>query len=48
LTSAASATSLASTASKAHFFQKKTPDPDGLTITGSKITNTGNFLWNGA
>ena len=45
LTSAASATSLASTASKAQF-PKKLLDPDGLIITGTKITNTGHFLWN--
>ena len=45
LTSAASATSLASTASKAQFPQK-IPYPDGLIITGTIITNTGNFLWN--
>ena len=24
------------------------PDPDGLIITGTKITNTGKFLWNGS
>ena len=29
-------------------FLKKPPDPDGLTITGTKITNTGDFLWNRA
>ena len=46
LTSAASATSLASTASKAQFFQKNLPDTDALTITGTKITNTGDLLWN--
>jgi hypothetical protein len=46
LTSAASATSLASTASKSQFLQK-TFDPDGLIITGTKTTITGNFLWNG-
>ena len=45
--SAASATLLASTASKAQFPQKL-PDPYGLIITGTKITNTGNFLWNGS
>ena len=27
---------------------KKLPDADGLIITGTKITNTGNFLWNGS
>ena len=47
LTSAASATLLASTASKAQFPQKL-PDPYGLIITRTKITNTGNFLWNGS
>ena len=35
------------TASKALFSQKN-PDPDGLIITGTKITNTGHFLWNGS
>ena len=29
-------------------FLKKLPDPDGLIITCTKITNTGNFLWNGS
>jgi hypothetical protein len=43
LTSAASAISLASTASKCQFPQKN-PDPDDLIITGTKITNTGHFL----
>ena len=46
LTSGAFASSLASTASKAQFPQKL-PDPDGLIINGTKITTTGNFLWNG-
>ena len=27
---------------------KKPPDPDGLIIIGTKITMTGNFLWNGS
>ena len=27
---------------------KKLPDPDGLMITGTKITITVNFLWNGS
>ena len=47
LTSAASATSAASTASKCQFPQKKS-DPDDLIITGTKITNTDHFLWNGS
>ena len=47
LTSAAYATSLASTASIIKFPQKP-PDPDGLIITGTKITITDNFLWNGS
>ena len=42
-TSSASATSLASTASKCNFL-KKFPDPDGLIIIGTKITNTGHFF----
>ena len=46
LTSVASATSLASTAYKAQL-PKKLLDPDGLIITGTKITIAGNFLWNG-
>ena len=46
LTSSASAISLASTASKALFHQKKLPDPDGWIIPGTKMTNTGPFLWN--
>ena len=46
LTSVASATPLASTAYKAHL-PKKLLDPDGLIITGTKITIAGNFLWNG-
>ena len=29
-------------------FLKKHPDPDGLIITGTKMTNVGNFLWNGS
>ena len=28
-------------------FPQKNSDPDGLVITGTKITNTGDFLWNG-
>ena len=47
LTSVASATSLASTAYKAQL-PKKLLDPDGLIITGTKITIAGNFLWNGS
>ena len=43
LTSVASAASLASTASTA-LFPQKLPGPDGLVITGTKITNTGHFL----
>ena len=27
---------------------QKRPDPDGLIITGTKMTNTGNFLRNGS
>ena len=45
-TSAASATSLASTASTALFPQKNLPDPDCLIINGFKMTTTGHFLWN--
>ena len=30
------------------FFLKKHPDPDGLIITGTKMTKTGHFLWNGS
>ena len=30
------------------YFLKKLPDPDGPIITDTKITNTGNFLWNGS
>ena len=26
---------------------KNLPNPDGLIITGTKISNTGHFLWNG-
>ena len=29
-------------------FLKKLPDPYGVIIAGTKITNTGNFLWNGS
>ena len=29
-------------------FQKKNPDPDGLIIITTKMTNTGHFLWNGS
>ena len=47
LTSAASATSLSSIAYKCQFPQKNS-DPDGLIITGTKITNTDHFLWNGS
>ena len=43
LTSVASATSVASTASTA-IFPQKLPGPDGLVITGTKMTNTGHFL----
>ena len=43
LTSAASAASLASTASTA-LFPQNLLGPDGLIITGTKITNTGHFL----
>jgi hypothetical protein len=48
LTSAASATSLAKTASKALFHQKKHPNPNDLIITDTKTTNTGHALWNGS
>ena len=48
LTSVSSATSLASTVSKAQFLQKKLPDPNSQVITGTKITNTVNFLRNGS
>ena len=47
LTLEAPVTSLASTASTA-LFPQKTPDPDGLIITGTKMTNVGHFLWNGS
>jgi hypothetical protein len=30
------------------YFLKKHPDRDGLIITGTKMTNTGHFLWNGS
>jgi hypothetical protein len=43
LTPAASATSLASTASTA-LFPQKLPDPDGLIINGIKMTNSGPFF----
>jgi hypothetical protein len=43
LTSAASAISLAPTASK-YQFPQKIPDPDDLIITGTKRTNTGHFF----
>ena len=46
-TSAASLTSLVSTASKP-YFTKKNPDPDGWIIPDTKMTNTGSFLWNGS
>ena len=44
LTSAVTLTSLASTA----LFPQKTPDPDVLIITGTKMTNVGHFMWNGS
>ena len=44
LTLLASATSLASTASKALFHKKKLPDPDGWIIPGTKMTNAGPFF----
>ena len=47
-TSVASATSLASTASKAQFPQKNIPFLMNQIITGTKITNTGNFFGNGS
>ena len=47
LTSPASATSPASTALNANFLKTKS-GPDGLIITGTKLTNTGHFLWNGS
>ena len=47
LTLAAPVTSLASTASTALFPQKH-PDPDGLIITGTKMTSVGHFFWNGS
>jgi hypothetical protein len=43
LTSAASAISLAPTASKCQFPQK-IPNPDDMIITVTKITNTGHFF----
>ena len=46
LTSSVSATSLASTASKALVY-KKLSDPDVWIIHGTKMTNAGPFLWNG-
>ena len=30
------------------YFTKKLPDPDGWIIPGTKMTNTGPFLWNGS
>ena len=42
-TSAASATSLASTASTVYFLTKH-PDPDGLIINHTKMTNSGHFF----
>ena len=30
------------------YFTKKIPDPDGWIIPGTKMTNTGLFLWNGS
>ena len=41
-----STTSMASMTSMASFHQKFT-DPDGWIIPGTKMTNTGPFLWNG-
>ena len=51
LTSTASATSLASTRPQQPlqpYYLKKLPGPDGLVITGTKVTNTGYFLKNGS
>jgi hypothetical protein len=47
VTSTASTTSVASMTSIASFHQKKS-DPDGLMIPGTKMTNSGPFLWNGS
>ena len=53
-TSAASMTSVTSTASMASmtstvsFYQKKNTHPHCLIIPGTKMTNTGPFLWNGS
>jgi hypothetical protein len=47
LTSLASVTSLAFTASKA-LFHKTLPCPDVWIIHGTKMTNTVSFLWNGS
>ena len=47
LTSADSATSLASTASTA-LYPQFFPHPDDWIIPGTKMTNTGPFLWKGS
>jgi hypothetical protein len=31
-----------------NYFLKKNSNPDSLIITGTKITNTAHFLWNGS
>jgi hypothetical protein len=48
MTSLASATSMASTAIEALFYQKNLPDPDDWIIPGTKMTKGGPFLWNGS
>ena len=47
LTLAASATSMASATSKA-LFPQKIPDLDDFILPGTKMTNTGPFLWIGS
>ena len=47
VTSTVSTTSVASMTSIASFHQKKS-DPDGSMIPGTKMTNSGPFLWNGS
>ena len=48
LTSAASETSMASTTLKILFHQKKLPDLDDFIPPGTKMTNSGPFLWIGS
>ena len=48
LTSAASETSMASSTLKKKFHQKKLTDLDDFTPPGTKMTNSGSFLWMGS